>query len=120
MNSSLELMETESSSLTQHKVEEKTLYLFRFDNRCISHDGYIQLGIHSHSLERHLELCPTINWVETYWCPDIFKNRYKRATFQAHERTSGGKDTMECRPRDFPYESACGTVQEGNRLERTV
>jgi len=101
-------------------MEGKTLYLFRHGDRCISHDGHIQIGIHSHSLERHIELCPTINWVETYWCPDIFKNRYKRATFQAHERTSGGKDTMECRPRDFPNESQCGTIQEGNRLERTV
>ncbi len=69
----------------------KTLYLYRLGDRCISHDGHIQLGIFSHSIERHLELCPTINWVETYWLPDVFSCRYKRASFQAHERVNAGK-----------------------------
>ena len=68
-----------------------TLYLYRLGDRCISHDGHIQLGIYSHSVERHLELCPTINWVETYWLPDVFSSRYKRASLQAHERMNAGK-----------------------------
>ena len=91
----------------------KTLYIYRHNHHCITHDGYIQLGIHSHSLERHLELCPSINWIETYWLPDIFANRYKRASFQAHERVSGGKGSVEERPRDFPD-------QPQTRLDRTV
>ncbi len=91
----------------------KTLYIYRHSTICITHDGYIQIGIHSHSLERHLELCPSINWIETYWLPDIFSNRYKRASFQAHERVSGGKQSIEERPRDFPD-------QPQTRLDRTV
>jgi hypothetical protein len=75
----------------------KTLYLYRLADRCISHDGYIQLGIFSHSIERHLELCPTINWVETYWLPDVFSFRYKRANFQAHERVNAGKPPTDNR-----------------------
>lgn len=91
----------------------KTLYIYRHNHHCITHDGYIQLGIHSHSLERHLELCPSINWIETYWLPDIFAKRYKRASFQTHERVSDGKNSIEQRPRDFPD-------QPQTRLDRTV
>ena len=82
----------------------RTLYIYRHGDRAITHDGYIQCGIHSHSVERHLELNPEINWVEVHWVPDVFKKRYKRATFQAHERVSGGKLGAENRPRDFPDE----------------
>tara|TARA_Y100000816_G_C26017698_1_gene532322 strand:+ start:796 stop:1074 length:279 start_codon:yes stop_codon:yes gene_type:complete len=91
----------------------KTLYIYRHNHHCITHDGYMQLGIHSHSLERHLELCPSINWIETYWLPDIFSKRYKRASFQTHERVSDGKDSIEQRPRDFPD-------QPQARLDRSV
>ena len=87
----------------------RTLYLYRHGDRCYSHDGHIQLGYHPHSVEKHIELShaiegPKINWVETHWLPDIFAIRYKRATFQAHERASGEKDVLESseRPRDFP------------------
>ena len=91
----------------------KRLYIYRLGDQCITHDGYIQIGIHSHSVERHIELCPTIDWLETYWLPDVFGNRYKRAVFQAHERVSGGKDSIEDRPRDFPYQAQA-------RLNRSV
>ena len=91
----------------------RTLYIYRSGDRCITHDGHIQLGIHSHSVERHIELCPMINWVEAHWIPDVFSKRYKRASFQAHERMSGGKDSIEDRPRDFPY-------QAESRLQRSV
>ena len=91
----------------------KKLYIYRHGDRCITHDGYIQIGIHSHSVERHIKLCPTIEWLETYWLPDVFSKRYKRAVFQAHERVSGGKDSIEERPRDFPD-------QAETRLQRSV
>jgi len=29
------------------------------DNSCVTHDGYIQIGIFNHSVEKHLELNPT-------------------------------------------------------------
>ena len=99
----------------------KTLYLHATsENSCLTHDGYIQIGSFPHSVERHMELNPTINWVETYWSPDIFMNRYKRAGFQAHERVSGGKDSIEERPRDFPSEPPGVTIQEQSRLNRTL
>ena len=80
----------------------RTMYIYRLGDRCVTHDSYIQLGIHSHTVERHRELNDTIHWVETNWMPDVFMKRYKRATFQAHERTHGGKLSAEERPRDFP------------------
>ena len=77
-------------------MEEKTLYLYRLsDSSCVSHDGHIQLGYFNHSIEKHLELCPTIRWVETYWMPDIFGVRYLRASLQAHQRVSGEKSVLE-------------------------
>ena len=42
-----------------------------------------------------MKLCPTIYWVETYWIPDVFINRYKRPSMQAHMRASGEKNTLE-------------------------
>tara|TARA_B100001778_G_scaffold107102_1_gene87677 strand:+ start:210 stop:452 length:243 start_codon:yes stop_codon:yes gene_type:complete len=70
----------------------KTLYIHDLGNGCcITHDGYIQLGYMCHSLEKHKELNPTINWVVTYWLPDVFKDRYPRATMQSHQRISDGK-----------------------------
>mgnify|MGYP003127914631 CR=1 FL=1 len=58
--------------------------------RCVTHDGYIQIGIMSHSVERHLELNPTIDWQVTYWMPDVFINRYKRVSFQKTEKKNEG------------------------------
>ena len=92
----------------------KRLYIFRSGDTCITHDGYIQIGSMSHSLERHVELNPTIDWVETYWLPDIFQNRYKRATFQAHERVSSGKMSIQDRPRDFPEEGSARGLLSGS------
>jgi len=83
-------------------MHSKTLFIYRSNSRCITHDGYIQIGIFNHTLERHLELCPLINWIETYWLPDVFSVRYKRASFQATARKAGGKDVIEERTRDFP------------------
>mgnify|MGYP001168029334 CR=1 FL=1 len=83
-------------------MDKQTLYIYRNGDRCITHDGYIQIGSISHSVEKHYEMCPDINWIETYWLPDVFSMRYKRATFQATARKAGGKDVIEERPRDFP------------------
>ena len=96
----------------------KTLYLYRLGDRCIAHDGYIQIGIHSHSIERHRELNPTIEWMEVHWIPDVFKNRYKRVTFQRTQACNEGSPSTDNagqgvdfsteettpRPRDFPGE----------------
>ena len=83
-------------------MDKKTLYVYRDGDRCITHDGYIQIGSFCHSVEKHLKLNPEINWIKTYWLPDVFAIRYKRASFQATARKAGGKDVIEERPRDFP------------------
>ena len=60
------------------------------ENECVYHDGYMQMGVMSHSVEKHIELNPTINWVEVYWIPDTFLNRYKRVSFQKTEKSNEG------------------------------
>ena len=87
------------------------------DDKCVTHDGYIQIGIFNHSIEKHLELNPLIAWQVTYWMPDIWANRYKRVSFQKTEKKNEGSprtdNAMDSRPRDFPDQAT-------NRLERTV
>jgi hypothetical protein len=46
-------------------------------------------------------------------------HRYKRATFQAHERVSGGKDSIEARPRDFPDEGGARGLLSGSQTPKT-
>lgn len=51
----------------------KTLYIYNIENdKCITHDGHLQLGIHSHNAEKHIALCDAvaekndfekINWI---------------------------------------------------------
>jgi len=96
----------------------KTLYIHLLsESSCLTHDGYIQIGVFNHSLQKHLELNPTINWIETYWYTDIFSNRYKRASFQRSERMNEGSprtdNASDSRPRDFPD-------QAQTRLDRTL
>ena len=68
-----------------------TLYICAIsEDECVYHDGYMQMGIMSHSVEKHIELNPTINWVEVHWIPDTFTNRYKRVSFQKTERCNEG------------------------------
>jgi hypothetical protein len=93
------------------------------ENECVTHDGYIQIGIFDHSVEKHIELSNAIcgddpiNWQETYWMPDPFCIRYKRASFQRTEKMNEGSprtdNAMDSRPRDFPD-------QPTERLERTL
>ena len=69
----------------------KQLFIVDIGNgECVTHDGYIQIGIFDHSLEKHIELCPTIDWQVTYWMPDVFINRYKRVSFQKTEKKNEG------------------------------
>jgi len=87
------------------------------ENECVTHDCYIQIGIFNHSVEKHLELNPTIDWQVTYWMPDIWANRYKRVSFQLTEKKNEGSprtdNATDSRPRDFPD-------QPTERLERTL
>jgi|TARA_B100000902_G_scaffold396154_1_gene456450 hypothetical protein len=87
------------------------------DNECVTHDGYIQIGIFNHSVEKHLELNPLIDWQVTYWMPDVWANRYKRVSFQKTEKMNEGSprtdNALDSRPRDFPD-------QPTERLERTL
>jgi hypothetical protein len=64
----------------------KKLYVYRSGGNCVTHDGYIQLGWFPHTVEKHKELSSEVEWVETYWLPDIFMNRYQRPSFQSHVR----------------------------------
>jgi|TARA_R100000030_G_scaffold98284_1_gene88031 hypothetical protein len=65
-------------------------YISDRGDHLITHDGFIQLGCFTHSLEDHKRLNPTIDWIETYWIPDPFCNRYKRVTFQRTEKCNEG------------------------------
>jgi hypothetical protein len=84
------------------------LYLYKSDSGCISHDEYIQLGSFPHSVEEHIKLNPTIEWIETYWVPDCFGMRYKRSSFQRTERANEGSPRTD------------NSVQIQTRLERTL
>ena len=69
----------------------KKLFLVKTgENSCATHDGYIQLGVFNHSLEKHLELNPTIDWQITYWMPDIWVDRYQRVSFQKTQKANEG------------------------------
>ena len=53
----------------------------------------------------------------TYWVPDCFGKRYKRASFQRTEKMNEGSprtdNATDSRPRDFPD-------QAQTRLDRTL
>ena len=105
-------------------MSSKMLFLVDIGNgRCVSHDGYIQLGVFLHSVEMHIELSNTIcgddpiDWQVTYWMPDVWENRYKRVSFQKTEKKNEGSprtdNATDSRPRDFPD-------QAETRLNRTL
>lgn len=61
-----------------------TLYVYQLnETTLITHDGYIQLGIHNISLKEFL-LKAQVEYIQTYWVPDVFSKRYKRAIYQKH------------------------------------
>ena len=82
------------------------MYIVSTPTGCVTHDGYVQLGIHKHSVEEHLRLNPATNWLEVYWMPDVFTNRYPRVTFQktvaCNEGSPKTDNSAQPRPRDFP------------------
>lgn len=87
------------------------------DGRCVMHDGYIQLGIFSHSVEKHIELSNVIcgdepiNWQITYWMPDPFCMRYKRINFQ---------HTMKANEGSPKTDNSSDYNQPQSRLDRTL
>ena len=99
-------------------MSSKTMFLVDAgDGKCITHDGYIQLGSFGHTVDKHLELCPEQKWQVTYWMPDPFRIRYPRPNYQhtmkANEGSPKTDNATDSRPRDFPS-------QAENRLERTL
>jgi len=84
---------------------------------CVTHDGYVQIGIFPHSVEKHLELNPLVDWQVTYWMPDPLGKRYKKINFQhtmkANEGSPRTDNALDSRPRDFPNQTT-------ERLERTL
>lgn len=59
-----------------------TLYVYQMsETTLITHDGHIQLGMYNMTMEQFLSKTE-INYIETYWVPDIFTQRYKRANYQ--------------------------------------
>ena len=95
----------------------KTLFVVDYGDHLVTHDGYIQMGVFHHSLEEHLRLNSKVEWQVTYWVPDTFSMRYKRANYQHHMTANEGSprtdNASDSRPRDFPD-------QPTNRLERTL
>ena len=96
----------------------KKLFIVDIDNgKCVTHDGYIQIGIFNHTVEKHIELNHTVDWQITYWMPDVWMNRYKRVSFQKTEKKNEGSprtdNAEDSRPRDFPDQATL-------RLERTL
>ena len=63
------------------------------ENKCISHDGDVELGIFNFSVEKYLQLAQ-VEAMEVHWKPDPHGIRYKRVNFQRHEKVAG-KDALE-------------------------
>ena len=70
------------------------LYVYALsENKCISHDGDVEIGIFNFGVEKFLEMCQ-VECMEVYWKPDPKGNRYKRVNFQKTEAIAG-KDALE-------------------------
>lgn len=79
----------------------RTLYVVDIgDNRLVTHDGHVQLGCHKMTLEQFMSYDRGhIRYLETYWMPDTFGKRYRRANYQAHMIVSGEKGVLESNER---------------------
>jgi hypothetical protein len=74
-----------------------TLYVVEIgENKLITHDGEVQLGVFFTSMRQFLEEAKA-DYTETYWIPDTFSHRYKRNNYQKHlnHASIGTKD--DCR-----------------------
>jgi hypothetical protein len=73
-------------------------------NKCITHDGDVELGIFNFGVKKYKELVrkinrrnktvPPVEVCEVHWKPDPHGSRYKRVNFQRHEKVAG-KDALE-------------------------
>ena len=97
----------------------KQLFIVDLENdRCATHDGYIQLGIFSHSAKKHIEMSNAIcgddpiDWQLTYWMPDPFCIRYKRVNFQKTVKANEGSPKTD-NSTDYPSQAL-------TRLNRTL
>lgn len=73
-----------------------TLYVVKVnENMLITHDGEVQLGLYNTTLENFMSMTKE-EYIETYWTPDTFSQRYKRNNYQKHLRkaTIGSKDEI--------------------------
>jgi hypothetical protein len=73
-----------------------TLYVVEIEkNKLITHDGEVQIGVYHMSLKDFLEKTK-VDYIETYWIPDIFSQRYKRINYQHHLKSAsiGTKDDI--------------------------
>jgi hypothetical protein len=73
-----------------------TLYVVKVnENTLITHDGEVQLGLYNTTLENFMSMTKE-EYIETYWTPDTFSQRYKRNNYQKHLRkaTIGSKDEI--------------------------
>ena len=73
-----------------------TLYVVKVsENMLITHDGQVQLGLYNTTLENFMSMTKE-EYIETYWTPDTFSQRYKRNNYQKHLRkaTIGSKDEI--------------------------
>lgn len=72
-----------------------SLYVYQLnETTLITHDGNVQLGLFHMSLEKFFSMVK-VEYIETYWIPDVFTKRYKRANYQKHLNCAsiGTKDT---------------------------
>jgi hypothetical protein len=61
-----------------------TLYVVEVaENKLITHDGEVQLGMFSMTMRQFLEKVGA-EYTETYWLPDTYSHRYKRINYQKH------------------------------------
>jgi hypothetical protein len=80
--------------MTGRTPHKPMIYVYRLsENRCITHDGDVEIGIFNFGVETYQRLAKVEN-MEVYWKPDPYRNRYKRANFQRHEKVAG-KDALE-------------------------
>ena len=63
------------------------------ENKCVTHDGDMDMGVFNFGAKRFLELCG-VECMEVYWRPDPKGVRYKRVSFQRTEKVAG-KDALE-------------------------
>lgn len=73
-----------------------TLYVVEIEkNKLITHDGNVQLGVISMSLEEFMKKVK-VDYTITYWIPDTFSQRYKRINYQHHLKSAsiGTKDDL--------------------------